>query len=92
VGIKYVADAFWAFFRAGATGNAQLRVHVPGRLNDGDFEITDLPGDTVDVGQCQQFDVGMPADLDQFGRDNSHGAFIGGEGLVQLGHDPTNGR
>ncbi len=24
------------------------------------------------------------ADLDQFGRDNSHGALIGGEGLVVL--------
>jgi hypothetical protein len=26
----------------------------------------------------------MPADLDQFGRDDSHGAFVGGEGLVNL--------
>jgi len=34
----------------------------------------------------------MPADLDQFGRDNSHGTIIGWEGLVQLGHDPAYGR
>ena len=86
------ATLLWAGFCARGTGNAQLCVHVPGRLNDGDFEITDLPSETVDVGQCQQFDVGVPADLDQFRRDNSHGALIGGEGLVQLGHDPTNGR
>jgi hypothetical protein len=33
----------------------------------------------------------MPADLDQFGRDNSHGAVIGGEGLVQRRHHPTDG-
>jgi hypothetical protein len=33
----------------------------------------------------------MPADLDQFGRDNSHGAVIGGKRLVHLGHDPANG-
>ncbi len=33
----------------------------------------------------------MPADLDQSGRDRSHGAVIGGEGLVELCHDPTNG-
>ena len=33
----------------------------------------------------------MPADLDQFGRKNSHGAVIGGEGLVQLGHHATDG-
>jgi len=34
----------------------------------------------------------MPADLDQFRGDNSHGAIICGEGLVQLGHDPAYGR
>ena len=28
----------------------------------------------------------MPADLDQFGCEYSHGAVIGGEGLVELGH------
>jgi hypothetical protein len=28
----------------------------------------------------------MPADLDQFGCQDSHGAVIGREGLVQLGH------
>jgi len=28
----------------------------------------------------------MPADLDQFGCEYSHGAVIGGEGLVKLGH------
>jgi len=39
-----------------------------------------------------KFDVNVPADLDQFGRDNSHGTIIGGKGLVQLSHDTTNGR
>jgi len=33
----------------------------------------------------------MPADLDQFGRDNSHGTVIGGKGLVELGHEPADG-
>ena len=28
----------------------------------------------------------MPADLDQLGRNDSHRAFVGREGLVQLGH------
>jgi len=32
----------------------------------------------------------MPADLDQYRRDNSHGAVIGRKGLVQLGHNPSN--
>ncbi len=28
----------------------------------------------------------MPADLDQFGREYSHAAVVGGKGLVKLGH------
>ena len=34
----------------------------------------------------------MPADLDQFRREYSHGAVIGGIGLVKLGHMAANGR
>ena len=34
----------------------------------------------------------MPADLDQFGREYSYGAVIGGKGLVKLGHMAANGR
>jgi len=34
----------------------------------------------------------MPADLDQFGREYSHGAVIGGKGLVELGHMAADGR
>jgi len=34
----------------------------------------------------------MPADLDQFGREYSDGAVIGGKGLVKLGHMAANGR
>jgi hypothetical protein len=34
----------------------------------------------------------MPADLDQFGREYSDGAVIGGKRLVKLGHMAANGR
>ena len=34
----------------------------------------------------------MPADLDQFGRKNSHGTIIGRKGLVQLGHGTADRR
>ena len=34
----------------------------------------------------------MPADLDQFGRENSHRAVIGGKGLIQLGHMAADAR
>jgi hypothetical protein len=39
-----------------------------------------------------KFDVDMPADLDQFGRNNSHGAVIGWKSLVQLRHNATDSR
>ena len=34
----------------------------------------------------------MPADLDQFGGQDSHRAVIGGKRLVQLGHVPADAR
>jgi hypothetical protein len=37
-------------------------------------------------------DVEMPADLDQFRRDNSHGTIIGRKGLIQLRHQPSDAR
>jgi hypothetical protein len=33
----------------------------------------------------------MAADLDQFGREYSHGAVIGGKSLIKLGHLAPNG-
>jgi hypothetical protein len=46
----------------------------------------------LDLAQGEQFDIGMPADLDQFRGEDSHGAIIGRKGLVQLGHDTADGR
>ena len=40
----------------------------------------------------EHFDVGMPADLDQLGCENSHRAVVGREGLVELGHVPADRR
>jgi hypothetical protein len=54
-----------------------------------------IPGfalDSGDIGQCEQFDIQVPVDLDQFGGDDSHGAVIGGKGLVKSGHGPADGR
>jgi len=53
-------------------------------LRDGDSQIPHLPGDALHLRQSQQLYIEMPADLDQFGREDSHGAVIGGKGLVQL--------
>jgi hypothetical protein len=56
-----------------------------------DREIALLALDCGDLREGQKLDVDVPADLDQLGGDDSHGAVIGREGLVQLGHHPANG-
>jgi hypothetical protein len=56
------------------------------------FEVPLFPGNAFYLGEGQKLNVEMPADLDQFGREDSHGTVVGGEGLVQLGHDATDGR
>jgi hypothetical protein len=58
---------------------------------NGDLEVSLGTLNLFNLGTGDQVDIKMPADLDQFRRDNSHGTIIGGEGLVQFAHDPTNG-
>jgi len=50
----------------------------------GDLKIAGFAGYFFNLGYGVELYVYMPADLDQFGRDNSHGTVIGGKGLVQL--------
>jgi hypothetical protein len=42
--------------------------------------------DFLQLGAGDQVDIEMPADLDQFRRNNSHGTVVGWESLVQLAH------
>jgi hypothetical protein len=56
------------------------------------FKITRIAVDLGDGGQGMEFDIAVPADLDQLGRDNSHGAVVGRKGLVKLGHGAADGR
>jgi hypothetical protein len=60
-------------------------------LDNRDFKIALFAFNALDISKGYQLYVNVPADLDQFRRDNSHGAVVGGKGLVQLGHDPANG-
>jgi hypothetical protein len=58
-------------------------------LGNFDLEVSLLAADAVYVSKCDEVDVGVPADLDQLRRNNSHGTLVGGKRLIQLGHDPT---
>jgi hypothetical protein len=59
-------------------------------FGDLDLEVALLAADTVYFGKRDEVDVGMPADLDQLGGDDSHGTFVGRKGLVKLCHNPAN--
>jgi hypothetical protein len=81
-----------AVLDTGAAPGAEIHFDAAGTLFDFDLEVAGTPLDAFKIRVSDQLDVQMPADLDQYGRDDSHRAVIGGKRLVQLGHDPANGR
>jgi hypothetical protein len=81
-----------AVFHTGSTTPAFVLYNVSGLFNQGYPEVSCFPFYTVNFSIGQDLYIGMPADLDQFGREYSHGAVIGGKGLVKLGHMAANGR
>jgi hypothetical protein len=64
-----------------ATG-ALVQMNIARLFPYSDLETARLPGYALQVCTGKKFYVEMPADLDQFRRDDSHGAIVGGKGLV----------
>ncbi len=56
------------------------------------MKIALFTAEAFQLGICEKVDVKVPADLDQLGGDDSHGAFVGGKSFIQLGHAAANGR
>ncbi len=81
-----------AVFYTGRTTRAFVLYNVSGLFSQVYLEVSCFPYYTVNFSIGQDLYIGMPADLDQFGREYSHGAVIGGIGLVKLGHMAANGR
>ena len=81
-----IGNFFGAFLRAGVAGNALVHIDVARVLSQFDFEIALLAADALDFRKRQQFDVDVPADLDQFGRYDSHRTVIGWKGFIKLRH------
>jgi hypothetical protein len=81
-----------AVFYAGRTARAFVLFNVPGLPDQGYLEVSCFSFYTVNFRIGQDLYIGMPADLDQFGREYSHGAVIGGIGLVKLCHMAADGR
>ena len=80
-----------AIFDADGATCALIFNYVPGFFDQGHVEIAGFAFDRLDFRVCEHFNVWVPADLDQLGCEYSHRTVVGGERLVQLGHDPTDG-
>jgi hypothetical protein len=78
-----------AVFNADTAPSTAVHVDAPGPCFDLDPEISGSPLHGFQIRIGDQLDIPMPADLDQFGRDNSHGTIICGKGFIQLGHGPS---
>ncbi|OPX99546.1 MAG: hypothetical protein A4E58_00258 [Syntrophorhabdus sp. PtaB.Bin006] len=75
-----------AVFHADGTPCAFILPDIPGFSHQCYVKVSCFPLYTVNFRIGEDFYVGMPADLDQFGCEYSHGAVIGRKGLVELGH------
>jgi hypothetical protein len=60
-------------------------------MEKGGFKFARLTHHIYYLGVGENFDIRMPTCLNQFRGDRAHGAVIGGEGLIQLRHFPTDG-
>jgi hypothetical protein len=90
--IVWIRDLDRAILYTGSATCTVVLYNVSGLFIQGDLEVSCFPLYTVNFSIGQDLYVGMPADLDQFGREYSHGAVIGGIGLVKLGHLAADGR
>jgi len=89
--IVFIGQQDRAHIGAITAGCAFRLVYIARCLVNSDLEISLFAFNPVDLCIGDEVDVEMPADLDQFRRDNSHGAVIGGECLVQFGHHTAYG-
>jgi hypothetical protein len=90
--IIFIRDLDRAVLHTGTATRTFFLFNVSGLLDQGDVEFTCFSFYPVNFSVGEDLYIGMPADLDQFGREYSDGAVIGGKGLVKLRHMAANGR
>jgi len=84
--IIFIGDLDRAVLGTGSTTPACIFYNVSGLFNQGYLEVSCFPFYTVNFSIGQDLYIDLPVDLDQFGCEYSHGAVVGGEGLIKLGH------
>ena len=81
-----IGNFLGALFGTGATGDTLFHVNEAGALDQINLKVALFAAKTFDFGEREYVNIDMPADLDQFGGNNSHRTIIGGEGFIQLRH------
>jgi len=90
--IELIRVCYRAVFYTGRTARAVVFQNIPGLFGQSYPEVSCFSFYAVNFSIRQDLYIGMPADLDQFRREYSSGAVVGGKGLVKLGHVAANGR
>ena len=89
----YVEHAFYLHrtdFGALSTAGAFIKFDVSSFLSDGDLKVPRIPFDFVYFSIGDGLYVEVSSGLHQPGGYYTHSAVVGGEGLVELSHHPTN--
>ena len=90
--VKWIRIFHRTIFNTGGTSRALVFNNISRPCFQGYLKITLFPFYGINFCKCENLYVWMPADLDQFRRENSHRAVIGRKGLVKLGHMAANAR
>ena len=84
--VVVIKDVYRAVLQAGAAAGALLLINIPRFLPHGYPEVPGFTGDALHLGAGQDGNIRVPGALNKLGGQDAHGAVIGREGLVQLGH------
>lgn len=90
--IKLIRVFDRAVFYTGITARAFALGNIFGLFSQSYLEVSCFSYYTVNFSISQDLNIRLPVDLDQFGVEYSHGAVIGGKGLVKLSHMAPNAR
>ena len=64
--LVFIGNFFGTFFGTDAAGDTFFHINVTRVLDQFDLKIACFAANTFDFRECQQFDIDVPADLDQF--------------------------
>ncbi len=90
--VKLIGHVNRTHGRAVAARLASVFSDVPGFLADCNLEIAFLPLDVCQLAVGQEFDIGVLSDGNQLRREDTSGAIVSGESLIELGHSAADSR